>query len=102
MERDTLRARLELRRGEVGAAHRRLKKTLRIASVDNDAATWRDLVLKLQLNSERLAVTEAYTLLAITAFATNKVDDHEWAMREARDRGVDIDLLAAESGWKGS
>jgi hypothetical protein len=94
MERDALRSRLEIQRGEYGAAFKRLKKTLRLAAPLSGPRTWNALLWQLQLNSERLAMTEAFTLLAIAAHETGQDEESRWAMREARDRGADISLLA--------
>jgi hypothetical protein len=93
MQRDALRSRLEILRGEYEPAYRRLKKTLRLASPRRVRVPWRNLILQLQLNTERAAVTEAYTLLAIAARETGNRDAFDWALHESRGRGVDVSLL---------
>jgi len=98
MGRDALRARVDIHRGNFGAAHRRLKKTLRIASPLRDHHSWRDLLLQMQLNSERVAVAESFTLLAVASYELDKDLDLEWALREARDRGSDVSLLVGKEG----
>jgi len=98
MGRDALRARVDIHRGKFGAAHRRLKKTLRIASPSRDHHSWRELLLQMQLNSERVAVAESFTLLAVASYELDRELDLEWALREARDRGADVSLLVDEEG----
>jgi hypothetical protein len=98
MQRDALRSRLEILRGEFGPAYHRLKKTLRLASPRRVRVPWRNLLLQVQLNTERAAVTEAYALLAIAANEAGKPEIFRWALREARDRRVDVSLLEQASG----
>lgn len=93
MQRDALRSRIEIRHGEYGFAYKRLKKTLRIASPRNAHTYWRDIQWQRRLNSERAAVTEAYSLLAISAHETGNREVFKWARREARNRGVDVSAL---------
>ena len=57
MERDTLRSRLDIKRGDYLTAFKRLKKTFRLASSQRSPRTWSALLWKIQLNSERLAMT---------------------------------------------
>ncbi len=93
LERDTLWARLELRRGEPGRAYRRLKRALRLAGPRRVARDLRSHVLLLQLQSERMAMTAAYALLAAAAYETGNLDDYEWAVAAARERGADVVAL---------
>jgi hypothetical protein len=96
MQRDALHSRMEILRGEHEPAYRRLKKTLRLASPRRVRVPWRNLMLQLQLNTERAAVTEAYSLLAIAAHEIGDAEVCDWAIREARDRGVDVSELKQE------
>jgi hypothetical protein len=93
MQRDALRSRLEILRGDYQPAFRRLKKTLRLASPRRLRVPWRSLILRIQLNTEREAVTEAYSLLAIAAHETGNREVLRWALQEARDRQVDVSRL---------
>jgi tetratricopeptide (TPR) repeat protein len=93
MQRDALRSRLEIRRGEYEPAYRRLKKTLRLASPRRARVPWRHIALQMQLNAERSAVTEAYTLLAIAAHEQSDAEIFRWAMTESRARGVELEAL---------
>ena len=54
----------------------------------------RDLLWQSQLNAERSAVTESFSLLAVAAHATGDLDEFRWALGEARERGVDVTELA--------
>lgn len=100
MERDALAARLELRAGDAEAAHRRLRKTLRLASPRHGPASWRALVRQLQLRSERDAMTEAWALLAVASWRVREAEDFRWAVDEARSRGVDLGpLVERAAGW---
>jgi hypothetical protein len=47
----------------------------------------------MQLNAERSAVTEAYTLLAIAAHEQSDAEIFRWAMTESRARGVELEAL---------
>ncbi len=95
MEREVLWARLDMRRGDSSAALRRLKRTLRSAAAPpRGQQDWRDLPLQSQLQSERLALTEAYALLAVAAHELGATADLAWALGEARERGADVSLLA--------
>ncbi|NIW36930.1 MAG: hypothetical protein GWN32_10495, partial [Gemmatimonadetes bacterium] len=93
MERDVLRSRLEMRGGDYQAAFRRLRRSLRQASPERDAASWGALLSQVRLSSERLAVTEGFALLAICARETGNDEVFSWALAEARDRGVDVSNL---------
>jgi len=93
MQRDALRGRLEIMRGEYDRAHKRLKKTLRLASPRRMRVPWRNLILQIQLNTERAAVTEAWSLLAIAAHETGDDETFALALGEARGRGVDVSTL---------
>jgi hypothetical protein len=93
MQRDALRSRLEILNGDFEPAYKRLKKTLRLASPRRVRVPWRNLMLQLQLNTERAAVTEAYSLLAIAAHETGNRNVFRWALSEARDRRVDVSAL---------
>ncbi len=95
VERETLRSRLEIRRGEYVSVHRRLKKTLRFTS---SSGGWRDRVRKMQLLAERDAVKEAYALLAIAAYETGHTEEFDWAMREAMERGVEVAVMIPTAG----
>ena len=93
MQRDALRSRMEIRQGRYDAAYRRLKKTLKLASPRNDRTSWRNVWWQYRLNTERSAVTEAFSLLAIAAHEAGNEEVFLWALREARNRGVDVRLL---------
>lgn len=95
MERDVLAARIDIRTGDVAAAHRRLKRTLRLASPKHGAMTWRTLLRQLQLRSERQAMTEAWALLATASLLLGEAEDYLWAADEARERAVDLSELEA-------
>jgi hypothetical protein len=92
VERDVLRSRLDIQRGEYASARRRLKKTLRVSVRDRGG---RRIVLssRVRLGSERRALAEAYALLAIAAHETGRREDLRWAADAARDRGVDVSRL---------
>ena len=92
---EALSGRLEVQNGDYAAAFKRLKKTLRLASPRGGPRTWRRLLLQLRLKSERMAVTEAYLLLAIAALETGHREELSWAIQEARERGVDVSPLEA-------
>jgi tetratricopeptide (TPR) repeat protein len=91
MERDVLRGRLEIARGDAASALRRLRKTLKLAATERE--DWRHMVWRLQLNSERTAVAEGFALLAVAALETRDEGVLEWAMQHARQRGVDLSPL---------
>jgi len=93
MERDVLQSRLDISQGDVEAAYRRLRRTLRMISSDR-AETWRTTMWRVRLGSEPLALTEAYGWMAIAAFETGNREDATWALQEARNRGVDVRALA--------
>jgi len=92
VERDALRSRLDIARGDYEAAFRRLRRTLRIASPR--ATDWRAMLMRVQLGSEWQALAEAYALLAVAAYETGNLDDARWAMQEARERGAGVEELA--------
>ena len=92
MERDVLRSRLEIVRGDCEPAYRRLKRGLRLARPRR--TDWRAMLLQAQLGSEWQAVTEAYALLAVAAYETGHLDDARWALQEAQDRGAGMEELA--------
>jgi tetratricopeptide (TPR) repeat protein len=92
VERDALRSRIDVRRGEFESAYRRLKNTFRQAS-PRGPVSWQALMGKLQLTGERLAMTEAFALHAVAAFETGDDDEMRWALREARERGADVSAL---------
>ena len=92
MARDTLRSRLDILRGDYLDAYKRLKKTMKLAAPET-TRTWRDSLWKAHLSAERLALTEAYALLAIAAFETGNRDDFRWALEEAEVRGVKVSPL---------
>jgi tetratricopeptide (TPR) repeat protein len=94
MERDVLRSRLEIARGEYAPAYRRLKKTLKLQAPRETARGWRATLWRVRLRSERLAMTEAYALLAVAAWETGHLEDARWALREARERGAEMTALA--------
>jgi hypothetical protein len=93
MERDTVWARLSLRSGRYDEAYRRLKKTMRLAAPEREPLRWQARLLRLRLKSERQAMTDAYALLAVASRETGNLEDYEWAMAGARERGVDLEEL---------
>ena len=93
MDRDTLASRIDIRRGDHASAYKRLKKTLRHASPRGGPRTWRAMLREMQLKSERMAMNEAYALLAIAAWETHHPEELSWARSEAHERGVDVSLL---------
>ena len=93
MERDTLWARLELRRGDFAQAYRRLKQTMRTAAPRREVRDGDGLLAQARLRSEYQAFTEAYALFAVAALETGNGDDYAWAVAGARERGVDTLLL---------
>jgi hypothetical protein len=97
VERDTLRARIELQRGLPAAAERRLRRTLQIASPDRPHHAWNDVLLQLQLSTERMALAEATALLVVATFETGDKEDLAWALRQAKERGVDVSALEREA-----
>jgi len=97
MERDALRSRLEIARGDYDPAYRRLKRTLKLASPRQGGNSWRATMWTLRLRSEPEALTEAYALLAVAAHETGNTDDYRWAVREARERGVDMEALTGSA-----
>jgi hypothetical protein len=90
VERDALRGRLDVQRGHYAAAYARLKKTLHVLEPRRGPQSWRARLEQLQLTSERLALTEAYALLAVAARETGNVEDFAWAAAEARQRGASL------------
>jgi hypothetical protein len=90
MARDTLRSRLDILGGDYLAAYKRLKQTMKLAAPRRGARTWRASLWKAQLSGERLAMTEAYALLAIAAYETGNMEDFRWALQEAEERGVEV------------
>jgi tetratricopeptide (TPR) repeat protein len=92
MERDALRSRIDVLRGDYAAAFRRLKKTFRYAAPRRRVG-WHEFVWKLRLGSERLAMTEAFALHAIAAFETGSDEELNWALQQARERGADVSVL---------
>ena len=93
MERDTLWARLELRRSDFEQAYRRLKHTMRTAAPRRQVRDGDGLLTQMRLRSEVQAFTEAYALFAVAALETGNVDDYAWAVAGARERGMDTLLL---------
>ncbi|MCP4052523.1 MAG: hypothetical protein GY739_05540, partial [Mesoflavibacter sp.] len=93
MERDALWARIEIRNGDYGAAHKRLKKTLRLASPTRQRYGLRALLWQVRLGSEAAAMSEAYGLLSVAAHETGNDETLRWASGEATARGVDLDAL---------
>jgi len=93
VEREALRARLELQRGAFAAAHRRLRRTLQLASPERGQRPWREVLFQMQLSTERVALAEASALLTLAAFELGSADDLAWALREAKDRGVDVSAM---------
>jgi hypothetical protein len=92
VERDVLRGRLDLRRGDYEATFRRMKKTFRRAA-PRRAVNWYGYVWKLRLSSERLAMADAFALQAVASFETGNRQELEWALGEARERGADLTQL---------
>ena len=93
MKRDALHGRLDIARGDHEAAFRRLRRTLKLVAPRRENQKWRALMWKARLGSEREALTEAYALFAIASYETGNTDDLRWAVQEARERGVDLDVL---------
>ena len=93
MERDTLWARLELRRGHYAQAYKRLKQTMRAAAPRRELQDIEARLTRLRLRSEILAFTDAYALLAVAARETGNANDYQWALAGARERGVDTTML---------
>jgi hypothetical protein len=99
MERDVLQARLEIRRGEIARAHRRLERTLRsVAPGRGGDRPWQEVLRQLRLSAERLATVEAFALFALASHELAEEEDLAWALREARDRGADVSALAGARG----
>ncbi len=94
MERDVLRSRIDIGHADYEVAYRRLKKTFRIAAPKRPVG-WNGIVWRLRLNSERLAMTEAFALHAIASFETGHEEELRWALQEARQRGTDVSVLDA-------
>ncbi len=90
MERDVLWARLEMAEGQTTEAFRRLRKTMRLAAPRGGPRNWQAMLWQVQLNSERLAVTEGFALLAIAARELGETADFEWARDLASGRGADL------------
>jgi hypothetical protein len=95
MERDTLWARLELRRGFHAQAYRRLKQAMRSAAPRREPQDPDARLAQLRLRSEILALGEAYALFAVAARETGNAEEYRWALDGARERGVDTTLLEA-------
>jgi tetratricopeptide (TPR) repeat protein len=93
VERDVLQSHVEIAQGAYEPAYRRLKKTLKLAAPREGSRGWRAAVWKMQLASERLAVIEAYMLLAVAAYETGHTEDAHWAAQEAREHGADLRAL---------
>jgi hypothetical protein len=93
VERDTLRSWLEVLDGEYEPAFRRLKKTLKLASPGEAGRGWRPTLWRVRLGAERLAMVEAWALLAVAAYETGQRDDMRWAIDEARERGAEMEAL---------
>lgn len=98
MERDALRSRLEVLRGDYEPAYRRLKRTLKQSVPRGGRFTYRAALWKARLGSEPEALTEAYVLLAIAALQTGNHDEYRWAVQEARMRGADVEALTSIAG----
>jgi len=98
VERDVLQSRLDLRRGNYADAFRRLKKTLRIAAPRGGARGWQGVLWSLQLSSERLAISEAYALLAIAAYEIDDDEEMLRALQEAEGHDVDVSELRQMTG----
>jgi hypothetical protein len=92
VEREVLRGRLEIRRGEFAAARQRLKRVLRWFEAGADDP-WSTAARSFRVASERQAVAEAYALLAIAAHASGRQLESTWAAGEAESRGVDVSRL---------
>jgi tetratricopeptide (TPR) repeat protein len=91
VEREALRSRLDVRRGEYRSAIKRLRRTLRLAVTER--RNWRALLNRIYLGSERLALTEAFALLTVAALETGRYEDMRWAHAEAVGRGADMRAL---------
>jgi hypothetical protein len=93
MLRDSLWARLDLRRDRYQQVYKRLRQTMGIAAPDRAGPRWQDSSVQYRLQSEGWAMTEAYALLAVAARETDRRNDFEWALAAAKERGVDVSLL---------
>jgi hypothetical protein len=93
VEREVLRARLEVMRSEPESAFRRLRRALRVATRRRSHRSAEPVGVR--LGSEWQAVAEAYALLAVAAYETERFDEALWATREAREHGVDMDELSS-------
>ena len=93
MERDLLHARIDARAGREADAYRRLLRTLRLAAPPGGPRNWSAWTWQRRLRAERLAIAEAYALLAATADSTGRAEERAWALAGAVERGADVDLL---------
>lgn len=93
IERETLEGRLELRRGEFNAAYRRAKRALRLTNPRRQQGYWRLRGWQAQVGADWWATTEMLAILAVSAFETEQSDVLAWALKGARERGVDLRLL---------
>jgi hypothetical protein len=93
VEREMLRARIDLRAGEHAAALRRLRRLLRAAAPPAEGSQRRGRAWWTQSTSEQQALVEAFTLLAVAAHETGATDDLAWALDETRALAVDTSVL---------
>ena len=73
------------------AASRRARYSVSSSEVPvKTASLWMTSCENALPKSERQAMTDAYALLAVASRETGHVEDYEWAMAGARERGVDL------------
>ncbi|HKQ63259.1 MAG TPA: M1 family aminopeptidase [Candidatus Polarisedimenticolaceae bacterium] len=96
VEREVLQARVELAAGSAAAAHQRLRKLLRTATLRDIG--WRSVFARLQLGADGAAAAEAFAVLAIAAQRVGSLEDASWALQQARERHVDTTEFAASVG----
>jgi len=92
VERDVLRARIELETDQAPSALKRLRRTLRLTS-PREPVLWPALAARARLGAERAAVTEGWALCAVAAARAGRPRELAAALREARARGVDVGEL---------
>ncbi len=90
-----LRARLETRRGDFGAAYRRLSGELRLDFRDRQDDSVVEQIRNLRFRFGSVLGGDAYALLAAAAAETGRDEVRARASREAERRGADLGALAA-------
>lgn len=93
LEREVLESSIALRAGDAPAAYERLRRTLRRLAGPGHT-DWRSLSWRMRIDSERVALTEAWALLAIAAHELGETEAFEWAVEHAAARGVDVTAIA--------